>query len=237
MLPGRLLPYLDELEALTEAMDPEIVSVGIETDFFWRAHPGQWPAFRDLLCTANTRLEARHPGIHVTTYFTLSSLVDSDGAPVQSGQDALRSLLPCIDSVGYSDYWADGNRHVEDIPPGYFLAAGQVERIRQRLRERVETLLEPGQVPEERLAMEVVLIAERSDITEETVRFRSHNVQFLETLDRGGEVGRRLNFLLQEMNREANTINSKAIDAEILQLAVGVKEEVEKLREQVQNLV
>jgi len=131
-LPGRLddpgvsEAYLDELEALTEAMDPEIVSVGIETDFFWRAHPGQWPAFRDLLCTANTRLEARHPGIHVTTYFTLSSLVDSDGAPVQSGQDALRSLLPCIDSVGYSDYWADGNRHVEDIPPGYFLAAGQV---------------------------------------------------------------------------------------------------------------
>lgn len=116
------------------------------------------------------------------------------------------------------------------------LAAQQGERARTRLRERLAVLLEPGQVPEERLALEVVLIAERGDITEEVVRFRSHNAQFLAALDGGGEVGRRLGFLLQEMNREANTINSKASDTEILHLTVGVKEEVEKLREQVQNL-
>jgi len=116
------------------------------------------------------------------------------------------------------------------------LASVQGDRIRERLEERVAALLEPGQVPEERLAMEIALIAERSDITEETVRFRSHDAQFIETLDRGGEVGRRLTFLLQEMNREANTLSSKAGDAEILHLAVELKEEVEKLREQVQNL-
>lgn len=116
------------------------------------------------------------------------------------------------------------------------LAAGAKDRIRVRLREKVEALLQPGEVDEERLALEVVLIAERSDIAEELVRFHSHNAQFLETLAQGGEVGRRLNFLLQEMNREANTINAKAGEAEILHLVVEIKEEVERLREQVQNL-
>jgi hypothetical protein len=58
------------------AIGPEIVSVGIETDFFWRAHPDQWAVFRDLLCAAGARLRPQHPGIHVTTYFTLSAMVD-----------------------------------------------------------------------------------------------------------------------------------------------------------------
>jgi len=116
------------------------------------------------------------------------------------------------------------------------LAEQQSERVRARLRERVAALLQPGQVPEDRLALEVVLIAERSDITEEIVRFRSHNAQFASALDQGGEVGRRLTFLLQEMSREANTINAKTSQTEILELTVGIKEEVEKLREQVQNV-
>ena len=115
--------------------------------------------------------------------------------------------------------------------------AGQVrEQTRLRLREKIEALLAPGEVGEERLAMEVALIAERSDITEEIVRFNSHNAQFLGALEKGGEVGRRLNFLLQEMHREANTISSKTPDADIVHLVVEIKEEVERLREQVQNL-
>ena len=110
------------------------------------------------------------------------------------------------------------------------------EQIHNRLREKIAALLEPGAIAEERLAMEVVLIAERSDITEAIVRFRSHNAQFIEALDNGGEVGRRFNFLLQEMNREANTISSKSSDPEIIHRVVEIKEEVERLREQVQNL-
>lgn len=116
------------------------------------------------------------------------------------------------------------------------MAAEARGRLRERLRERVEALLRPGEVDEDRLAQEVVMLAERSDTTEEVVRFRSHNAQFLDTLDRGGEVGRRLNFILQEMNREANTINSKSTESEIVHLMLEIKEEVERLREQVQNL-
>ncbi len=116
------------------------------------------------------------------------------------------------------------------------MAEGGREQIQQRLREKVAALLEPGAVDEDRLAMEIALLAERSDIAEEIVRFHSHNAQFLAALDEGGEVGRRLNFLLQEMHREANTISSKASETDILHLVVEVKEEVERLREQVQNL-
>lgn len=110
------------------------------------------------------------------------------------------------------------------------------EQIQNRLREKVAVLLEPGAIHEDRLAMEVALIAERSDITEEIVRFRSHNAQFFAALDKGGEVGKRFNFLLQEMNREANTISSKSSDSDIIHGVVEIKEEVERLREQVQNL-
>ena len=115
-------------------------------------------------------------------------------------------------------------------------AQGTREQVAERLREKIAALLAPGTVAEDRLATEIALLAERSDIVEEIVRFRSHNAQFLNTLAQGGEVGKRLNFLLQEMHREANTISAKAADAEIAHWVVEIKEEIERLREQVQNL-
>ncbi|MBT6148090.1 MAG: YicC family protein, partial [Gemmatimonadetes bacterium] len=99
-------------------------------------------------------------------------------------------------------------------------AQGERERARERLRERIEGLLRPGEVDEDRLMTEIVLVAERADITEEIVRFRSHTKQFLTALEEGGEVGRRLNFLLQELHREINTITSKATASEIIHTAV-----------------
>lgn len=116
------------------------------------------------------------------------------------------------------------------------LAPGRVEAVRKKLEEKLQEFLTPEQVDENRLLMEIALLAERSDITEEYVRFHSHNAQFLQTLGRDEVVGRRLNFLLQEMLREANTIGSKAGDAEIAHLVVEMKEEIEKLKEQVQNI-
>ena len=112
------------------------------------------------------------------------------------------------------------------------------QRLRDRLAELADTPLEPG-----RLEAEAVLLADKLDVTEETVRLRSHLDQFRQALGLGDEaaagepVGRRLNFLSQEIGREVNTVGSKAADAEITQLAVSMKEEVEKIREQVQNVV
>jgi uncharacterized protein (TIGR00255 family) len=105
-----------------------------------------------------------------------------------------------------------------------------------RLAQRVRELNEGAGIDEARLAQEVAFLAERSDITEELVRIRSHLHQFREMLNSFEPAGRKLEFLLQEINREANTIASKANDAGIAQLSVGIKSELEKMREQVQNV-
>lgn len=115
-------------------------------------------------------------------------------------------------------------------------APGALEGARMRLAERVKELSGGIVLDEGRLAQEVAYLAERSDITEELVRLRSHLAQFRELLDRDEPVGRKLDFLLQEINREANTTGSKANDAEISQSVVTLKSELEKMREQVQNV-
>lgn len=105
-----------------------------------------------------------------------------------------------------------------------------------RLKERVGLLAGESGVDEGRLAQEIAVMADRCDITEELVRFRSHLQQFDETLKHDEPVGRKLDFLMQELNREVNTIGSKANDAEIASLVVELKAELEKIREQVQNI-
>jgi uncharacterized protein (TIGR00255 family) len=116
------------------------------------------------------------------------------------------------------------------------LSAGQVPAERKRLRERVAQLIEKAPVDEGRLELEIALLADRLDVTEECVRFRSHNKFFLEALALPEPAGRKLNFLIQEMNREANTIGSKSSATEIAHLVVNMKEELEKIREQLQNI-
>ena len=106
----------------------------------------------------------------------------------------------------------------------------------KRLEERVRSLNRSLKIDTARLAQEVALIAERCDITEEIVRFKSHIKQFNKLLKEDKGVGRRLDFLLQEMNREINTVGSKANDADISIEVVNVKNELEKIREQVQNI-
>ena len=107
---------------------------------------------------------------------------------------------------------------------------------RNKLFERVETIL--GDVPlnEDRLATELAIYADKSDITEETVRLDSHYKMMLDTLEDGGVVGRKLDFLVQEINREINTIGSKSHVSKISQTVVEMKSEVEKIREQIQNM-
>lgn len=105
-----------------------------------------------------------------------------------------------------------------------------------KLRERIEKYVPADAVDEGRLEQEVAYLLEKLDVTEEIVRLRSHVGLFEKALDEGGQVGKRLNFILQEMNREINTIGSKASDAEIASWVVAMKEEVEKIREQVQNV-
>jgi uncharacterized protein (TIGR00255 family) len=115
--------------------------------------------------------------------------------------------------------------------------AGEVARAqRERLSKRVAQLAPELEVDAHRLEQEVVFYVDRMDVAEETVRLRSHCDQFAEALGAAGGVGRKLEFLLQEMLREVNTIGSKAADAPIAREVIELKAELERLREQVQNV-
>lgn len=110
------------------------------------------------------------------------------------------------------------------------------EELRLRLRKRLQSLVTDGEIDEMRLTTEVVLFAERSSITEELVRLNSHLEQLDEMLKSSSPVGRKIDFLIQEMNREINTIGAKAADQTISPLVIEIKSELEKMREQVQNV-
>lgn len=113
-----------------------------------------------------------------------------------------------------------------------------VEEYRGRLMAKIADLEKdiPAELLTDRLTMEVALYADKSDVAEELVRLRSHVSKFRELLESGGCVGRKLDFLMQEMHRETNTIGSKASDAEVSRMVVEIKSELEKIREQVQNI-
>jgi uncharacterized protein (TIGR00255 family) len=106
----------------------------------------------------------------------------------------------------------------------------------ERLRERIAELAGGVEIDEARVSQEIAILAEKSDINEETVRLASHIVQFREMIKAGGPIGRKLDFLLQEMHREINTIGSKSGDLEISHNVIEIKTELAKLREQVQNI-
>ncbi|WP_048817799.1 YicC/YloC family endoribonuclease [Desulforamulus hydrothermalis] len=111
-----------------------------------------------------------------------------------------------------------------------------VQEYRDKLSQRLAEWLTGGVIDEARLAAEVAIFAERADIAEEIVRLQSHLQQLEQILTEGGPVGRKLDFLVQEMNREINTIGSKANDLVITNAVVNAKSELEKIREQVQNI-
>ncbi|HRR08068.1 MAG TPA: YicC family protein [Rhodothermales bacterium] len=116
-------------------------------------------------------------------------------------------------------------------------APARAIEARQRILDRINQVLTDERIDRERLELEVAILVDKMDITEEIVRLRSHFVVFDAAMDAHEPSGRKLNFLVQELNREINTIGSKANDASITQAVIKMKEELEKIREQVQNIV
>lgn len=116
------------------------------------------------------------------------------------------------------------------------LAADQPKLQMEKLNERLDLLINSGPVDPGRLEQEMAFLADKLDISEECVRLESHCHRFLEALKGDEPAGKKLGFLLQELNREANTISAKSASAEISHLAVNLKEEIERAREQIQNL-
>jgi uncharacterized protein (TIGR00255 family) len=113
---------------------------------------------------------------------------------------------------------------------------GRAEETREKLLERINNLIDEDKIDPERLEMEVAILVDKMDVTEEIVRLRSHLKFFKEAVEQPEPAGRQLNFLTQEINRELNTIGSKANNSEIAQYVVKCKEALEQIREQVQNV-
>ena len=167
----------------------------------------------DSLCSliTETTMEALNALVHMRT---------SEGVQIQ--QDLLERLSHMTVIID------DINAHKKDAVLAY------KENLRKKMLEYVDNL--DIAINEDRLLQEVAIMADKTDITEEIVRFRSHVVQLTNTLKKDEPIGRKLDFIIQEMNREVNTIGSKAMDISLTDHVVQLKCELEKVREQVQNI-
>ncbi|ANB56928.1 hypothetical protein GFC29_336 [Anoxybacillus sp. B7M1] len=147
----------------------------------------------------------------------LKTMREKEGKALLSDvQEQLATLKQCVQNVQH-------------------LAPEAIEQYRERLTKRMKELVQ-GDVDEARLLTEVAIFAEKTDINEELKRIRSHIEQFVQTLHHQEPIGRKLDFLIQELNREVNTIGSKANDSRIAVQVVEMKSALEKVKEQVQNI-
>jgi uncharacterized protein (TIGR00255 family) len=166
-------------------------------------------------------------------------------------QEALKEQLLSVLDLALNDFNTmrekEGQKLADDIlgrADAIEEMVGQVEtrspqtvsEYRARLEAKMNEVLQNTQIDEARLLTEAAIFADKVAVDEETVRLRSHIAQLRELLAKGGAVGRKLDFLIQEFNREANTIGSKCSDIQITRTVVDIKAEIEKIREQVQNL-
>lgn len=134
------------------------------------------------------------------------------------------------DLLGKLDMMAEYVRQIEERSPEI------IAEYRKKLTDKIQELLEDTQIDEGRLVTEVTIYADKICTDEETVRLKSHISSMKEALMQGENIGRKLDFIAQEMNREANTILSKANDMEVSDIAINLKTDIEKVREQIQNI-
>jgi uncharacterized protein (TIGR00255 family) len=171
--------------------------------------------------------------------------------PVEEDIDAIRPGLQKVLKQAFDSLekmrTIEGQAIEKDFQDRLNLIEGYLDRIEERsplvveeyktkLKDKINALSQDMEIDEGRLAQEVTIFAGRCDITEEIVRTKSHLKQFRDYLSLDDSIGRRLDFLIQELNREINTISSKASDSSISANAVEIKSELEKLREQTQNV-
>ncbi len=169
----------------------------------------------------------------------------------EEDQEAIKVRLLSALDLALSDFNAMRQREGERLAADILSRADTIEELtamverqspqtvadyRARLEEKMREVLQNTQIDEGRLLTEAAIFADKVAVDEEIVRLRSHLSQLRELLSQGGAVGRKLDFLIQEFNREANTIGSKCNDLEVTRYVVDIKAEIEKIREQAQNL-
>lgn len=183
---------------------------------------------------------------HLLHFSDILAIDEENALPEQAWTCVETALQQAMDDLNTMRF-REGREIAQDLRPRVNGLQEKIENIKvhsatrgkaefDKLYKRLRAMVDTKELDANRLELEVALLADRVDITEECTRFQSHNTLFLEAIDEQEPAGRKLNFLLQEMNREGNTIGAKANDAQIAHWVVSIKEEVEKLREQIQNL-
>ena len=168
---------------------------------------------------------------------------DLDEAVVRGITEALENALTSLSEMRLAEgqeLYREMTSRIDKIEAQLPTIESEAKRLpdiyREKLMKRLHDAIQSEQIDESRVVQEVITLADRSDISEEIARLKSHVAQTRETINSDEEVGKRLDFLLQEMNREANTVLSKSNDLAISDAAIITKTEVEKLREQAQNV-
>jgi uncharacterized protein (TIGR00255 family) len=180
--------------------------------------------FSDFIKSESTKCDEKTLWKHFKPVLT-DALKDFQASRETEGNHIVKDLKKTLENV---------SRLLKEVE------ARAPERIKDytiTMKERIKQLLSmPSQPDEQRIAMEIAIMADKMDISEECTRLRAHITACVKDFSSAEPVGKRMNFLLQEMNREANTIGSKANDAAISHLSVTLKENIEKIREQIQNI-
>ncbi|MDO5649243.1 MAG: YicC/YloC family endoribonuclease [Gallicola sp.] len=155
----------------------------------------------------------------------LEKALDSlDQMRKSEGRETKKDLLEKLDQIEKKVY------QIEKRAPEVY------EETKDRLEKRLEEILSPKNIDQNRILQEVCFYADKADINEEIQRIRSHKDQFIDTLNAKGSIGKKLDFIIQEMNREANTMGSKSNDPFLTKNIIEIKSDIEKMREQVQNI-
>ena len=251
----------DALESQTRALAAERFSRGSLSFHLTIAQANRAPEIRvnedvlDRLLAIHRSLQDRHgaPPARIEALLALPGVLEKvEAEETETERERRRvatmdTLATALDSLAAARREEGGrleavvNRLLEEIDglaeAAATVAAVQPERIRDRVRDQSAALLDSNPaIAEDRLAQEVAYLAARTDIREEIDRVIGHVASARELLNGGGPVGRRLDFLCQEFNREANTLCSKSADMELTRIGLDLKAAVEGLREQVQNL-
>ena len=204
--------YLTHLKHMAETF-------GLENDI----RVSSLSRYPDVFCMEQVEVDEEElwAGLEKAIRGAATQFVDSR---IKEGEHLKADLCAKLDNMlGYVDF-------IEERSPII------MKEYRERLENKVKELLEDKQIDEGRIATEVTIFADKICVDEETVRLRAHVDNMIKTLDSGENIGRKLDFIAQEMNREANTTLSKANDMELSNIAIDLKTEIEKIREQIQNI-
>lgn len=183
---------------------------------------------------------------HLLNFPDILNVENGSSLPEDAWLCVQRALQRALDELNVMRE-REGQEIANDLRQRIVVLQEKISRIERRsavrgpeefakMQRRLRSMVDSRELDASRLELELALLADRVDVTEECIRFRSHNTLFLEAITHPESAGRKLNFLLQEMNREANTVGAKACDAEIAHLVIEIKEDVERLREQIQNV-